>query len=133
MPPALYTVGVVRFRRVAFVLALLYAALPAAGILCLVNCDQPRKPASCHESATSADGVAIQGLRHACNRDHGADAVALVVSNGGRGLFRSLVATGPPALIHASVGHAQVIPTSGHGPPGPDGHGLSARVTILRI
>ena len=118
-------------RATAIVLVLLFAAHPLAGIVCEIDCDQPRKPVSCHESTPSTDGPGIRSSEHACDLHHAAGTPAVVAGSATRDAFNAHVAVEVPVRVCAS--RARLTSTSRHGPPGADGRSLSARTAVLRI
>ena len=131
----MYTGSVLRFRLLALVLALLFAATSLLGVVCQMDCDQPPKSAACHESTTSSNEPTVQGTHHLCDHDHTGGSPALAASTAGP---RDSIGTGPvsgtiSALVHATVPEVRTATAEMHGPPGVTGRGVSSRVTILRI
>ena len=132
----MYTDRVVRHRLCAAVLALVFAATSLLGAVCQMDCDQPTKSATCHESSTTSAGEArARSVHHLCDHDHTGCSAGLVTSTAGA---RESVGTSLVSVVISTFGHAIVregrTPIGDmHGPPGLTSRSVSSRTTVLRI
>ena len=119
-------------RAFAFVLALLVAASPALELVCQMDCDQPLKSASCHESTASPIAPSLRNVHLACDHDHAAPP-ALVSSGGVRDSRVAAADALATAPSHVAAVGANLPAASRHGPPRLDSRSLFSRTTVLRI
>jgi hypothetical protein len=132
----MYTGRAVRLRSFALVLALLVAATPVIGVLCEMECDQPRAGSSspCHEGGDPDNGTTFRGVPHVCDHDHTGGSPALLTSATGRDSVGASVAAPPPTLLHGLVREAGMAAAAAmHGPPGLGSRSTSSQLTVLRI
>jgi hypothetical protein len=125
----------VRFRAVAFVIALFFGLSPVVGAICELDCDdsQPKQTQQdCHRTPGSTDGTSVRDGGHACGHRHN-DVPAFVAGPNARDVTSLSVAVLPAATLH-SVAPAREGSRSPltHGPPGSTAR-ITAFSTILRI
>jgi hypothetical protein len=131
----MYTGGVVRLRSFALALALLVAATPVIGVVCVVDCDRSLATwPPCHDATVSHDGITLRAAPHACDHDHTGKSPALLTGANTRDSVGISVAASAPTLVHAILPEAHAATACAlHGPPGLATRSTSSLITVLRI
>ena len=128
-----YTGEVVRFRSVAFIVALLVAAGPVTSVVCALDCDRPASP-PCHGASTPHNDLTWQVTPHACGHDHLGGSVALLSSASVRHMVEISFAAPNLMPVLAILPKLDRATTSAlNGPPGLMPRSTSFQITVLRV